>query len=120
MCQLLTGIAIHIRGLHLFPAAQIICQNSGARALLAIYIANALPGNICKAANIQRIPPGNHQPLLTAHAGYQLHIPLGKVFSDKTAVVGSVSSIQQMAARHMGFAPADGHDAAHGADIIVL
>ena len=58
-----------------------------------------------------------HQALLAAYAAQQLHASLREVFLDKGGVVFSRLRVQQVAAGGMGLAPADGHDAAHGANM---
>ncbi len=58
-----------------------------------------------------------HQPLLTTYTADEIDSPVGKILADIRAVVFSGLRVQQVDAGRVRLAPADGHNAAHGAHV---
>ena len=115
MGQLLPVVAVDGIHIYVFLLAQVVGEDPGTGALLAVYITHAFLGDVREHLNVQRIAICHHQTLLTAHAADQLYAALGKILLHKGDVILAVFGVQQMAACCVCFATANCHDAAHGA-----
>ena len=99
-----------------FPA-QIIDQDPGAGAFLAVDITHARLCQIGDPLNILRVPFLQHQPLRPADAFHQTDAAVREISLYISSVVNAVAFVQEMHACNMRFPAFYSHDAAHRSDM---
>ena len=86
MSKLLPVIAVDPRRIHAVPFAQVVDENPGARAFLAVDVSQPIPEQVLQTTDAQGVPGGGMSPWVRSAHSVRRMPPLGKYFLIKAGL----------------------------------
>ena len=84
--KLLPVIAVDPRRIHAVPFAQVVDENPGARAFLAVDVSQPIPEQVLQTTDAQGVPGGGMSPWVRSAHSVRRMPPLGKYFLIKAGL----------------------------------